>query len=95
MPWARRREQHEFIDHIDEELKTFPMRLFVTKNGFIGLGHPEARKGDLVLVLRGLTVPVILREYQDGYQVVGVAYVDNVMQGETVVTADWVDCKLY
>jgi hypothetical protein len=36
-------------------------RLFVTRNGYIGLCPPYAQPGDIVFVVSGISIPVLLR----------------------------------
>ena len=68
------------------------MRLMTTMDGDIGWAHPLALPGDGVFLLRGCSMPVILRELNDdqyplSFQVVGDAYIHGVMQGELWVQA--------
>ncbi len=57
-------------------------RIFVTAQGYVGLGPQALRVGDSVYVLCGGYTPFILRPKEDHYQVVGAAYVDGLMQDE-------------
>ena len=50
----------ELLSTIDEACNA--RRLFVTRNGRIGIGHKYCRPGDLVCILLGAAVPYILRE---------------------------------
>ncbi len=60
-------------------------RLLITHEGRIGMAPHEARKGDKVCILLGCRVPVLLRERQEGgYELVGEAYVQGIMHGESV-----------
>ncbi|KAK6065750.1 heterokaryon incompatibility protein [Seiridium cupressi] len=45
--------------------------LFVTEKGYLGIGHPNTRPGDIVTVLLGGSTPWVLREYPEGCIVVG------------------------
>ena len=58
-------------------------RLFlVLNNGCIGLAPIRAREGDIICVLFGCSVPVFLREENDGKAAfVGEAYVHEFMDG--------------
>jgi hypothetical protein len=56
---------------------------FRSKMGYVGLGPPDIRKGDVVCVFLGSDLPHILRKLdQSGYQLVGEAYVHGIMDGE-------------
>ncbi|KAK0631415.1 heterokaryon incompatibility protein-domain-containing protein [Immersiella caudata] len=51
--------------------------LIQTPDGYIGLGPPDAKEGDVLCVLLGCASPVLLRETSPGghYQVIGTCYV--------------------
>lgn len=55
---------------------------FVTQNGYMGLAPRFAKKGDLICVLLGCSVPIIIRKVEANYVVVGDAYIYGMMQGE-------------
>ncbi|KAF2108925.1 heterokaryon incompatibility protein-domain-containing protein [Lophiotrema nucula] len=60
---------------------------FHTDSGYFGLGLKPTRVGDYVCILRGCSVPLIVRE-QDGngrFEVVGQCYVWGAMYGEAIV----------
>ena len=58
--------------------------LVLTKKGYLGLGPRKARKGDLVCILYGCSVPVILRKYGQGHRFVGESYIHGLMDGAAV-----------
>ncbi|KLU91979.1 hypothetical protein MAPG_10926 [Magnaporthiopsis poae ATCC 64411] len=60
------------------------MRFFRTRQGYIGIGHPNVREGDKIVVLLGAPVPLILREFPEGHMVVGQSYVHGIMDGEII-----------
>jgi heterokaryon incompatibility protein (HET) len=61
------------------------MKLITTTLGHIGWACAEAKAGDSVYILKGCSVPVILRPGTDGgLVVVGDAYIQDLMQGEFV-----------
>lgn len=47
----------------------------------IGLFPPLTKVGDIVCVVKGFTLPVFLRRYKDGYQLVGACRIPNLMNG--------------
>jgi hypothetical protein len=61
--------------------------LFITKGGIIGSAANAVEIGDKVCVIFGCACPVVLRAKDDGYVVVGDAYVDGVeaVDAETVL----------
>ncbi|KAF5661391.1 heterokaryon incompatibility protein [Fusarium heterosporum] len=64
---------------------------FITKSGYLGIGPPHIRDGDVVSVLLGSRVPFILRPAQgdmtkiggrNGFSFIGDSYVHGIMDGE-------------
>jgi hypothetical protein len=55
---------------------------FVTKNGYMGSGSAAIRKGDLVVLVPGLNLPMILRPVNERYRIVAPAFVYGIMFGE-------------
>jgi hypothetical protein len=58
--------------------------LFVTRNGYIGLGCQDLEVGDQILVPFGCSVPIIVRKNRENFKIVGDAYVSGIMQGELI-----------
>jgi len=60
--------------------------LFITKQGYLGLGMMSLKVGDEVWILAGARVPLILRRrVEEGqYCLIGEAYVHGIMHGEAV-----------
>jgi hypothetical protein len=68
------------------------MRLMTTREGDLGWAHPLTNSNDGVFLLKGCSVPVILRELNEDkddedqqdlhFRVIGDAYVHGIMQGE-------------
>ncbi|OCK80109.1 HET-domain-containing protein [Lepidopterella palustris CBS 459.81] len=57
-------------------------RSFKTKRGYIGLGPEAMRPGDLVVIFKGAEVPYVIREVQNGFRLIGEAYIHGLMYGE-------------
>ncbi|KAJ2907170.1 HET-domain-containing protein [Zalerion maritima] len=57
--------------------------LFISQDGYIGLGPPSMRENDEVAVIPGFRYPVLLRKMSgtNNYQMVGVCYVSGIMNG--------------
>lgn len=67
----------------------FGRGLFVTDEGYVGLGPGGAQPGDLIAIVLGCRFPVVLRQAlsTDGeraWQVVGVCYAEGLMNGEAI-----------
>jgi hypothetical protein len=67
-------------------------RFFITTDGRMGLGPPEARPGDFITILLGGNVPFCLRadpdQHSGYYRLIGDTYVHGLMDGEGV-PANW------
>ncbi|KAI3336711.1 heterokaryon incompatibility protein-domain-containing protein [Xylariaceae sp. AK1471] len=62
-----------------------PIRPFITKTGYIGIGPPSMRPDDVLCVLFGSHMPYVLRplpQHLGAYTFVGDAYVHGIMDGE-------------
>jgi hypothetical protein len=59
------------------------LRSMTTRNGRIGMVPQGARKGDIICILFGCSVPVLLRrvKYEDSYQLIGECFLDGCMDG--------------
>jgi hypothetical protein len=53
-----------------------------TSKAYLGMGSYSSRPGDLVVVLHGMTLPCLIRPCAEGYNFVGAAFVDGIMEGE-------------
>lgn len=62
-------------------------RFFISQDGHFGLGPVNTMTGDLIVVLRGCTIPVLLRKVGSYYVHVGACFVLGLMDGEAV---EWV-----
>lgn len=59
-------------------------RFFITTRKRMGLGVPGIQPKDMVVVLKGCSVPLILRAVGDHMVVVGESYVSGIMNGEVI-----------
>jgi len=74
------------------------MKLMLTDKGHIGWVHPRWRSGDVLYLLKGCSVPVVLRpRAEGGFLVVGDAYIQGLMKGEGMqdIGDSWVDIDLH
>jgi hypothetical protein len=63
---------------------------FVTQKGHLGLSSDRVMSGDRIAIIAGSQVPFVLREQEKGqFSVVSEAYVDGIMDGETVGISDY------
>lgn len=60
-------------------------RFFIAKGDNIGMAPPPAQPHDQIWILFGCWSPILLRPYQQGFQVVGDVYLHGFMAGEAVV----------
>ncbi|EEU40054.1 uncharacterized protein NECHADRAFT_99083 [Fusarium vanettenii 77-13-4] len=79
-----------FFNRFFDTVVRMSLRLTVTHSGHIGLAPAAARKGDLVCVLYGCSVPVLLRqsEFGDSFTFVGECFLDGFMEGEGLEQPD-------
>lgn len=75
----------KFLRRVQEVI--WMRRLFTTRRNFLGLAPQESRKGDLICILYGCSVPVILRRHDANpfdiyYKFIGECYVHDLMDGE-------------
>ena len=75
----------DMADFTTNLLKNVRRRVYRTQNGRVGMCPSESCVGDKVVVLRGVSTPVVLR-WEQGWKLVGEAYCDGVMDG--AVTGD-------
>ncbi|PMD15734.1 HET-domain-containing protein [Hyaloscypha hepaticicola] len=59
-------------------------RFVLTSQGAFGLVPANATMGDVVMVLYGLSVPVVLRKLESSYWLVGECYIHGAMDGVTL-----------
>jgi SpoVK/Ycf46/Vps4 family AAA+-type ATPase len=59
-------------------------RIFTTTGGRTGTAPRTTRPGDKVVILCNCDKPMVLRQFDQSYQVVGSCFVDGLMKGETV-----------
>ncbi|KAE9977567.1 hypothetical protein BLS_001276 [Venturia inaequalis] len=70
----------EFLQRVQEAV--WNRQLIKTKRGYLGLAPDAAEKGDMVCILYGCSVPVVVREAENGnFELVGECYVDGMMEG--------------
>jgi len=77
---AAKSSAHRFVQ--DMTWASMCRRVFRTKEGYIGLGPITMREGDMCVVLWGSVYPMIVRDYDGSFQLVGPALVYDFMDGE-------------
>ena len=82
---------NKFVQRVQEVVLN--RRLINTKAGRLGLAPPTVRKGDLVCIIFGCSVPVLLRRCEDAggreeyFQLIGECYIRGIMEGEALELA--------
>ncbi|KAM3072057.1 hypothetical protein ACMFMG_008518 [Clarireedia jacksonii] len=77
---AQMEQMRQEIEHANDRRS-----LFRTSIGCLGIGPQSLQVHDEVWVLKGATVPFVLRPREDGtYQLIGEAYLHGLMHGELV-----------
>jgi hypothetical protein len=49
-------------------------KLFISRNGYIGIGPVNSQPDDVVFIISGCNFPIVLRPKGDNFAVVGEAY---------------------
>jgi Heterokaryon incompatibility protein (HET) len=77
-------EQHSLLPYLSRQIQ-YGVRLMITSTGHIGWARERGQVGDRLYLLKGCSVPVLLRpRQQGGFLVVGDAWVYGFMAGEAV-----------
>jgi hypothetical protein len=71
-----------FLSRFSYVTRQMARKIMVTNDGILGMAPCRARKGDVVVILFGCSIPVVLRPTVEAYQVIGEAYVHGYMNGE-------------
>ncbi|KAF2103265.1 hypothetical protein NA57DRAFT_72240 [Rhizodiscina lignyota] len=76
--------QDSFLGRFYDTVIRMSRRLLVGETGILGMAPGRAKKGDYICILKGCSVPVILRRTADVglYSFVGECFVDGYMSGE-------------
>jgi hypothetical protein len=99
-------DQATFLKRLDERMNQRSLRLATTRNDEEGNEHLDgciamvpgcAMRGDRFAILKGCSTPVLLRGCKDGYQLIGIVYLEGAMEGECMEWAagKWKECSLY
>ena len=60
-------------------------RFFMTKDGRMGIASQGTREGDNIVVVKNVHYPFLMRKLPSGrYRYLSLAYIDGIMQGESV-----------
>lgn len=85
--------EHEFLLRVQSIV--WNRRLILTQeHSFMGLAPGEIKKGDVVAILYGCSVPVMLRQISDTknqevkYKMIGECYIDGMMDGQALDLKD-------
>ncbi|KAF2485505.1 heterokaryon incompatibility protein-domain-containing protein [Neohortaea acidophila] len=62
--------------------------VFASATGYIGLAPHGTMEGDLIFVVIGADVPFVLRPCEQGYELIGEAYVQGAMSGQVMERDD-------
>jgi hypothetical protein len=65
-------------------LRMHAKRLIISENKLLGFAPQDAKLGDKIVVLLGCSFPVVLREVDGYWELVGEIYVDGIMNGEAM-----------
>lgn len=79
---AQRLVSHEAAPFLALAERAALRRLARTEKGYLGLVPPIAQPGDAIALLKGARVPIILRQKETAWELIGDSYIHGVMFGE-------------
>jgi hypothetical protein len=59
-------------------------RFFLTKGSRMALGPDDVQLGDMIVALKGCSVPLVVRAVEGGVVLIGEGYVSGIMNGEVM-----------
>jgi hypothetical protein len=76
--------QDSFLGRFYDTVIRMSRRLLIGQTGILGMAPERAKKGDFICILKGCSVPVVLRRIADvsSYLFVGECFIDGYMSGE-------------
>lgn len=83
-PEELRRDELEYLYRTKSHEGSQGSTIFSTVDGYIGIGRYPLEQGDVVAIVRGCRMPLVLRQQDDYFRLVGPSYVSGIMQGEAV-----------
>ena len=90
--------QYTVIKDIDAALR-MDFQLLTTLGGYVGWTPADSQNGDLICLIRGCSVPVVLRKRDEyGYYLIGASYIPGFMDGERIKDLSdgaWTSLSLY
>ena len=82
----RREQQTIIVDRYAPRLVSIDGRtFFTTEMGYMGLGPAQLTIGDHICVFYGGNIPVVLRQDEEEFVLLGQAYVHGIMDGEVML----------
>ncbi|PVH81297.1 HET-domain-containing protein [Cadophora sp. DSE1049] len=80
--WSLKRSSDAIMFQNQAHVATEETRFLTTEKGHMGQGMPDIQAGDEVLLVAGVSRPLIARKVGETYRLIGQAYVHGVMDGE-------------
>jgi hypothetical protein len=79
-------DEESFLARFRDTTKIMNRRLLISEKGMLGMAPIKAKKGDIICVLFGCSVPLLLRQRhsQEEYEFIGECYLDGYMNGEAL-----------
>ena len=68
--------------------------MFLLDSGLLGLRPYIGREGDMIVLVRGIRSPLILRPYGKVWTFTGLAYVHGIMYNELATALEGMEVKL-
>jgi len=79
--WLHAHEPTRTYDYV-VQTRMRTSRLVITSEGYMGTTPPMAKVGDRIVLVAGLSLPMIVRREGEGDRLIGPAYIHGIMDGE-------------
>lgn len=79
--WTTPLDVHKRLSRFIHSTQTALVRCSGASYSGLGVSCPDAKVGDEVCLISGVSLPMVLRHCSNGYQIVGPAFIGNLMDG--------------
>ena len=90
-------ERQLFASRFHDTTVKMARRFVVTENGLLAMAPRRSKKGDVICILYGCSVPVVLRKRPESghYRFIGECYVDGFMNGEALTSHEKFEERMF
>lgn len=81
--------QPQEASDIPEDIRSIVQSMLICKvSGLTGEVPAGTEKGDVIVLVFGSQIPFVFRPVDEGWRLIGSAYIDGIMQGEALLNSD-------